>query len=31
MSTEIKSANIYRAARMTAGLTQERWAEMLGV
>ena len=31
MSAEIKSANIYRAARMTAGLTQERWAEMLGV
>lgn len=31
MTAEIKSANIYRAARMTAGLTQERWAEMLGV
>lgn len=28
---EAKTANIYRAARMAAGLTQERWAEMLGV
>ena len=28
---EAKTANIYRTARMTAGLTQERWAEMLGV
>lgn len=26
-----KTANIYRAARQAAGLTQERWAEMLGV
>ena len=28
---ENKTANIYRTARMTAGLTQERWSEMLGV
>lgn len=28
---EAKTANIYRTARMTAGLTQERWSEMLGV
>lgn len=26
-----KTANIYRTARQAAGLTQERWAEMLGV
>lgn len=23
--------NIYRDARVTAGLTQERWAELLGI
>lgn len=26
-----KSGNIYRNARITAGLTQERWAEYLGI
>lgn len=26
-----KSGNIYRNARITAGLTQERWAENLGI
>lgn len=26
-----KSRNIYKNARQTAGLTQERWAEMLGL
>ncbi len=31
MATTDKDDNIYRAARMAAGLTQERWAEMLGV
>ena len=31
MSTEPKTANIYLAARKAAGLTQERWSEMLGV
>ena len=25
------SGNIYRQARETAGMTQQRWAEMLGV
>lgn len=25
------STNIYRSARLTAGLTQERWAEYLGI
>ena len=28
---EQRSTNIYRNARLTAGLTQERWAEQLGV
>ena len=28
---EGRSQNIYRNARLTAGFTQERWAEMLGV
>ena len=26
-----QSGNIYRNARITAGLTQERWAEYLGI
>lgn len=28
---EQKSGNIYRNARLTAGLTQERWSEYLGI
>lgn len=28
---ESRSVNIYKTARATAGLTQERWAEQLGV
>ena len=28
---ETKSGNIYRNARVTAGLTQERWSEYLGI
>lgn len=26
-----EGSNIYRNARLTAGLTQERWAELLGI
>ena len=28
---EQRTTNIYKNARQTAGLTQERWAEQLGV
>lgn len=28
---DLKSANIYKNARITAGFTQERWAEYLGI
>lgn len=28
---ERESRNIYKSARVTAGLTQERWAEVLGI
>ena len=33
MRTKMKEAlgNIYRNARLAAGLTQERWAEYLGI
>ena len=31
MTMEHGSGNIYQSARQTAGLTQERWAEMIGV
>ena len=31
MTTETDYRNIYQSARRTAGLTQERWAELLGV
>jgi len=30
-TTETNYENIYRSARRTAGLTQERWAELLGL
>ena len=31
MSMQDNCRNIYKTARLAAGLTQERWAEVLGI